>query len=90
MAERPRGPGAGRELYQLLPAFLKEEEVLYLSPIFQWFREQKEAFILGKYQGRGYREIAEILGCSEGAVKVRIHRAVRQLRRALGEFAHPV
>lgn len=50
--------------------------------------EQREAFILGKYEGRSYREIAEILGCSEGAVKVRIHRGVKSLRAALGEFAH--
>lgn len=52
--------------------------------------EQREAFILGKYEGRAYQEIAEILGCSEGAVKVRIHRAVKSLREALGEFAHAV
>jgi RNA polymerase sigma-70 factor (ECF subfamily) len=50
--------------------------------------EQREAFVLGKYEGRGYREIAEILGCTEGAVKVRIHRAVKRLQQALGEFSH--
>ncbi|MGH7819493.1 MAG: RNA polymerase sigma factor [Candidatus Binatia bacterium] len=52
--------------------------------------EQREAFVLGKYEGRGYLEIAEILGCSEGAVKVRIHRAIKALREALGELAHAV
>lgn len=52
--------------------------------------EQKEAFILGKYEGRSYQEIAEILGCSEGAVKVRIHRALKVLKISLGEFAYEV
>jgi hypothetical protein len=45
---------------------------------------EKEAFLFGKFEGRGYEESAEILGCSVGAVKVRIHRAMKALRVALG------
>jgi RNA polymerase sigma-70 factor (ECF subfamily) len=50
--------------------------------------EQREAFVLGKYEGRGYEEIGEILGCSVGAVKVRVHRAMLGLRAALAETIH--
>lgn len=52
--------------------------------------EQREAFILGKYEGRPSREIAAILGCTEGAARVRIHRAIKTLRMSLGALAHEV
>ena len=47
---------------------------------------EREAFVLGKYEGRSYDEIAQILGCSEGAVKVRVHRAMKRLQTALAEW----
>ncbi|MBT7101009.1 RNA polymerase sigma factor SigE, partial [Candidatus Poribacteria bacterium] len=34
-----------------------------------------------------YREIADVLGCSLGTVKSRIHYAVRELRARMGEAA---
>lgn len=52
--------------------------------------EQREAFILGKYEGRSCREIAAILGCTEGAARVRIHRAIKALRVSLEAVAHDV
>jgi RNA polymerase sigma factor (sigma-70 family) len=42
--------------------------------------EQRELLILSKFQELPYREIAEILGTSEGNIKVKIHRAVNDLR----------
>ena len=36
--------------------------------------------------GMRYREIGEILECSEDAVKVRIHRARKRVRDALKPF----
>ena len=47
---------------------------------------EQEAFLLGKFEGRSYAEIAEILGTTEGAVKVRIHRAMKALQTSLGEW----
>lgn len=41
---------------------------------------QREVLILGKYEGLRYSEIGKILDCSEGAVKVRIYRAVKELK----------
>lgn len=42
--------------------------------------ESREVLILSRYQDLKYAEIAEVLGISVAAVKVRIHRAIKQLR----------
>ncbi len=42
--------------------------------------EKRELLILSRFQGLRYDAIAEILGCSTEAVKVRMHRAVNELR----------
>jgi len=45
--------------------------------------DQREAIVLSRYQGLSYAEIAQIAGCSEGAVKTRVFRAMEVLKRAL-------
>jgi RNA polymerase sigma-70 factor (ECF subfamily) len=45
--------------------------------------EQREAILLSRYQGMSYAEIAQISGCSEGAVKTRVFRAMETLKKAL-------
>jgi RNA polymerase sigma factor (sigma-70 family) len=45
--------------------------------------EQKEAILLSRYQGLSYAEIAQIAGCSEGAVKTRVFRAMETLKKHL-------
>lgn len=45
--------------------------------------EQREAILLSRYQGLSYAEIALIAGCSEGAVKTRVFRAMETLKRVL-------
>jgi RNA polymerase sigma factor (sigma-70 family) len=47
--------------------------------------EQKEAILLSRYQGLSYAEIAQIAGCSEGAVKTRVFRAMETLKKVLGD-----
>ena len=42
--------------------------------------EKREVLLLSKYQEKKYKEIGEILGCSEGAVKVKVFRALEELR----------
>ena len=42
--------------------------------------EKREILILSRYQGMKYEEIAELLGCELGTVKVRIYRAMQELR----------
>jgi RNA polymerase sigma-70 factor (ECF subfamily) len=42
--------------------------------------DRRELLILARYQGMKHEAIAELLGIDVGAVKVRIHRALRELR----------
>jgi RNA polymerase sigma-70 factor (ECF subfamily) len=43
-------------------------------------------FVLGTLEGVRYQEIGQIVGCSEDAVKMRIHRARKQVRDALRPY----
>jgi DNA-directed RNA polymerase specialized sigma24 family protein len=42
--------------------------------------DKRELLVLARYRDMKYEQIAEILGIEVGAVKVRVHRAVRELR----------
>lgn len=46
-------------------------------------QDQREALLLEKFQGMSYAEIAKIAGCSEGAVKTRVFRAMELLKQTL-------
>jgi len=43
--------------------------------------ERKEVLLLSRYQGLRYQEIAQLLNCSEANVKVRVFRAIQDLRK---------
>ena len=47
--------------------------------------DKREVLVLAWYQDLKYEVIAELLGISVGAVKVRVYRAVRELRDILGK-----
>jgi len=49
--------------------------------------EKRELLVLSRYQNLKYEEIAQILGCDVGAVKVRVYRAVRALGQIYFELA---
>ncbi|WP_207763899.1 RNA polymerase sigma factor [Flagellimonas pacifica] len=42
--------------------------------------EKREMLVLSKYRELKFSEIAKIVGCTEGAAKVRVHRALKDLR----------
>lgn len=48
---------------------------------------QREAFILLRYEGMSVQDAASVLGASEGAVKLRAFHAYEALRAALGDAA---
>ena len=48
---------------------------------------QQEAFLLIAWDGLSEREAAAVLGCSRGALALRLHRARKQLRAALKRAA---
>lgn len=43
--------------------------------------EKREILMLSKYKEMKFSEIGEVLGCSEGAAKVKAHRALNELRK---------
>ncbi len=49
--------------------------------------DKREVLVLSRFQGLRYEEIAELLKCEPGAVKVRVHRAMRALRSFFHEIA---
>ncbi len=42
--------------------------------------EKREVLVLSKLKEMKFGQIAEVLGCSEGAAKVKAHRALKELR----------
>lgn len=43
--------------------------------------EKREVLVLSKLEGMRYKEIAAILDCTEGAVKVKVYRALKALKQ---------
>lgn len=61
----------------------RQDEQLIQKALSALTPEQREAILLSRYQGLSYAEIAQISGCSEGAVKTRVFRAMETLKKAL-------
>jgi RNA polymerase sigma-70 factor, ECF subfamily len=60
---------------------IENEKYQHLSKAIQFLeKEEREILVLSKYHGLKYREIGEILGCTEGTVKTRVFRAVMSLK----------
>jgi RNA polymerase sigma factor (sigma-70 family) len=64
----PAADDAQDDRVELLECALKQ-----LSP------DAREALVLSRWHDLPYGELAQVLGCSEGAARVRVHRAIRQL-----------
>jgi RNA polymerase sigma-70 factor (ECF subfamily) len=69
----------------------QEEELQLLTVALDRLPEdKKEILILSKFQDKKYKEIGEIMGCSEGAVKVKVFRALQELREVYKELESKV
>jgi RNA polymerase sigma-70 factor (ECF subfamily) len=67
-------PGPDRQLEQ-------ESDSARLQAALMSLREdRRELIVLARFQGMKHEAIAELLGIDVGAVKVRIHRALKELR----------
>jgi RNA polymerase sigma-70 factor (ECF subfamily) len=67
-------PGAGLEREQ--------QAALLRRALAELPEDKREVLVLSRFQGLKYQEIGALLGCEEGAVKVRVFRAIRALREA--------
>ena len=61
----------------------RENEIRIQKALAVLTPDQREAILLSRYQGLSYAEIAQISGCSEGAVKTRVFRAMETLKKTL-------
>ena len=74
-APTPEAAAAAREL-----AVALDREIAALPG------KQRAALLLSRMDGLAYRDVAEVLGCSEGAVKALLFRATHGLRERLRDF----
>jgi RNA polymerase sigma factor (sigma-70 family) len=58
----------------------KQEQLLLHKALAKLSDDEREVLTLNKFQELKYFEIAQILNITEGAVKVRVHRAFNQLK----------
>jgi RNA polymerase sigma-70 factor (ECF subfamily) len=75
------------ESYQLKSAddiqgtLVKQENLVTLKKALELLpQEKKELIILSKYKELKYREIGEIVGCTEGNARIKVHRALNELK----------
>jgi len=67
-----------------LSAIIRGEEDFHLKDSLKKLPErQKTAIILRAYEGLSTKETAEIMECSEGAVKAHYHNGIKKLREIL-------
>ncbi len=71
----PEQGASSRELTRQLEAAVGE-----LPP------KQRAALLLSRVDGLAYRDVAEALGCTEGAVKALLFRATQSLKKTLREY----
>jgi RNA polymerase sigma factor (sigma-70 family) len=57
-----------------------QEAALLHSALLRLPEEKREVLVLSRFQGLKYEQIAEILGCELSTVKVKVHRALQDLR----------
>jgi RNA polymerase sigma factor (sigma-70 family) len=65
---------------------LKQETDLVRRALYMLPEDKRELLVLARYQELKYEQIAELVGCEVGTLKVRIYRAVRQLREIFFEL----
>ncbi len=68
--------------------YKKQELAILQNALSQLNEESREILILSKFQELKYHEIAQIMQITEGAVKVRVHRAINQLKNKFLQIAN--
>lgn len=88
MKRQPEGFSMDRDSFYEQPgqnnasetASVKDDQLLLTQALDQLSEDKRQALILSRIEGFRYSEIADIMNCSEGAVKVRIFRSLKELK----------
>jgi RNA polymerase sigma-70 factor (ECF subfamily) len=64
-----------------------QERMLLRRALLQLGEDRRELIVLARYRGMKHEAIAEVLGVETGTVKVRIHRALKELREIFLKLA---
>ena len=59
---------------------LTEKKQALYEAMAQLPEDKREILVMSRFEGLKYEEIGQILNCSVGAVKVKVHRAINQLK----------
>ena len=73
----PASPGVGPEEH----ASHGQNLALLRRALDRLPEDKREILVLSRFQGMKYEQIAEVLGCEPGTVKVRVYRAMRALEQ---------
>lgn len=68
------------------PAQVNQETSLLHRALLRLPEEKREILILSRLQEMKYEEIAKLLGCEVGTVKVRVHRALLELKQVFHQM----
>lgn len=74
------GPSPGRRLEQQEDAALLREALRRLPA------DKRELIILARYRGLTYAELGALMGADVGTMRVRLHRAIRQLEEIFSQL----
>lgn len=67
--------------------FAQKQDRLFLEEALQTLSDEKrEVLVLSRFHDLRYQEIAKIMKCEVGTVKVRVYRALRELRERFCEL----
>jgi len=58
----------------------RQQSALLQRALYKLTEEKREVLVMARYQEMKYEQIADLLGCEVGTVKVRVHRAMKDLR----------
>ncbi len=68
----------------------KEATKLLHTALARLQEDDREVLLLSRFENMKYKEIAGLLGCPEGTVKARVHRAIKRLRDIFFELSGEV
>jgi RNA polymerase sigma-70 factor (ECF subfamily) len=65
----------------------EQEARLLHRALLQLAEEKREVLVLSRFQGLKYEQIAELMDCEVNTVKVRVHRALQELREKFSKLS---